>query len=98
MYSFLIDAGAEYNGYAADITRTYAAKNNDEFANLINGLDSKQQILIDTIKTGIRYTKYHQQMHQHIASLLLDHGIICNISVETMIEKGLTTPFGIKSS
>ncbi len=60
---------------------------------MINGLDSKQQILIDTIKTGIRYTEYHQQMHQHIASLLLDHGIICNISVETMIEKGLTTPF-----
>ena len=24
--SFLIDAGAEYNGYAADITRTYSAK------------------------------------------------------------------------
>lgn len=93
MYSFLIDAGSEYNGYAADITRTYAAKNNNEFANLINDLDSKQQILIDTIKTGIRYTEYHQRMHQHIASLLLDHGIIRNISEEAMIKEGLTTPF-----
>ncbi|HGJ5860581.1 MAG TPA: Xaa-Pro dipeptidase [Arsenophonus nasoniae] len=93
MYSFLIDAGSEYHGYAADITRTYAGKNNNEFANLINDLDSKQQILIDTIKSGIRYTEYHYRMHQHIASLLLDHGIICNISEEAMIKEGLTTPF-----
>ncbi|MFS1539200.1 MAG: M24 family metallopeptidase [Candidatus Phlomobacter fragariae] len=65
MYSFLIDTGSEYHGYAADIARTYAAKNNNEFANLINDLDSKQHILIDTIKTGISYTEYHQRMHQY---------------------------------
>ncbi|MGP1923676.1 MAG: M24 family metallopeptidase [Arsenophonus sp. NEOnobi-MAG3] len=41
---FLIDTGSEYHGYAADITATlsYAAKNNNEFANLINDLDSKK--------------------------------------------------------
>lgn len=92
-YSFLIDAGAKYHGYAADITRTYAAENNNDFSNLINDLNSKQQTLIDTIKTGVRYTEYHEHMHQHIASLLIDHDIVSNISTEAMIKEGLTTPF-----
>ena len=36
--SFLIDAGANFNGYAADITRTYSY-NNDKFAELIATMD-----------------------------------------------------------
>ncbi|MGV8294406.1 M24 family metallopeptidase, partial [Pseudomonas aeruginosa] len=62
--SFLIDAGAEYNGYAADLTRTYAAQNGSEFAHLVKDLNGEQLALIDTIKTGVRYTDYHVQMHQ----------------------------------
>ena len=92
-YSFLVDAGAEYHGYAADITRTYAAENDNDFSNLINNLNSKKQILIDTIKTGVRYTKYHEHMNQHIASLLIDNGIVSNINTEAMMKEGLTTPF-----
>ncbi|WP_434525966.1 Xaa-Pro dipeptidase [Photorhabdus asymbiotica] len=91
--SLLIDAGAEYNGYAADITRTYAAKSNNEFASLIKDLNAEQKALISTIKAGVRYTEYHIQMHHRIANLLKKHGIVKNISEETMLEKGLTMPF-----
>ncbi|WP_340617656.1 Xaa-Pro dipeptidase [Xenorhabdus entomophaga] len=91
--SFLIDAGAEYNGYAADITRTYAAKSNNDFASLIKDLNEEQQAIIGTIKAGVRYTDYHINMHHRIANLLRKHDIIHGISEESMVESGLTAPF-----
>ncbi|WP_338884546.1 Xaa-Pro dipeptidase [Xenorhabdus sp. TH1] len=91
--SFLIDAGAEYHGYAADITRTYAAKPHNDFASLIKDLNEEQQALIGTIKTGVRYTDYHINMHQRIARILKKHDIVHGISEEGMVETGLTTPF-----
>ncbi|MBE1043585.1 M24 family metallopeptidase, partial [Escherichia coli] len=91
--SFLIDAGAEYNGYAADLTRTYAAQNGSEFAHLVKDLNGEQLALIDTIKTGVRYTDYHVQMHQRIAKLLKNHKLVNGLSEEAMVETGITTPF-----
>ncbi|WP_340614521.1 Xaa-Pro dipeptidase [Xenorhabdus thailandensis] len=91
--SFLIDAGAEYHGYAADITRTYAAKSHNDFASLIKDLNEEQQALIGTIKTGVRYTDYHINMHQRIARILKKHDIVHGISEEGMVGTGLTTPF-----
>lgn len=66
--SFLIDAGAEYNGYAADLTRTYSAQSDNAFAALVKDLNQEQLSLIDTIRSGVRYTDYHIQMHQRVAS------------------------------
>nr|WP_154325464.1 Xaa-Pro dipeptidase [Pantoea sp. 201603H] len=91
--SFLIDAGAEYNGYAADLTRTYAAKGDSLFARLVHDLNGEELALIDTLKAGVRYTDYHQQMHQRIAKLLIKHQIVNGISEEAMVENNLTGPF-----
>ncbi|UBH62283.1 Xaa-Pro dipeptidase [Proteus vulgaris] len=91
--SFLIDAGAEYNGYAADITRTYSAKENHEFTSLVKDMNDAQQALIATMKAGVRYTEYHVQMHQRIAGLLNKYGIVKGVSEEEMVSAGLTTPF-----
>lgn len=93
MRSFLLDAGAEYNGYAADLTRTYAAQSGSEFAHLVKDLNGEQLALIDTIKTGVRYTDYHVQMHQRIAKLLKNHKLVNGLSEEAMVETGITTPF-----
>ncbi|MEE3663381.1 Xaa-Pro dipeptidase [Brenneria sp. g21c3] len=91
--SFLIDAGAEYNGYAADLTRTYSTQSDNAFAALVKDLNQEQLALIDTIQPGVRYTDYHIQMHQRIAGLLKSHQLIDGISVEAMVENGLTAPF-----
>ncbi|MBS0971098.1 MULTISPECIES: Xaa-Pro dipeptidase [Yersiniaceae] len=91
--SFLIDAGAEYNGYAADITRTYAAQPDSEFAALVKDLNEQELAVISTLQAGTRYTDYHVQMHHRIAGLLKKHGLVKEISEEAMVEQGLTTPF-----
>lgn len=92
-YSFLIDAGAEYHGYAADITRTYAAQGDNEFAALLKAMNREQLALIDTIKCGVRYTDYHLQMHQRVAHLLKSHQLLVGLSEEAIVAQGLTTPF-----
>ncbi|MCA6942238.1 Xaa-Pro dipeptidase [Pectobacterium polaris] len=91
--SFLIDAGAEYNGYAADLTRTYSAQSDSAFASLIKDLNQEMLSLIDTVQAGVRYTDYHIQMHQQIAKLLKSHQLVRDISEEAMVEQGLTSPF-----
>ena len=47
MRSFLLDAGAEYNGYAADLTRTWAANADTDFAQLIKDVNDEQLALMD---------------------------------------------------
>lgn len=91
--SFLIDAGAQYNGYAADITRSYAAQHDGDFAALVKDLNHEQRALIDTMKSGVRYTEYHEQMHRRLAGLLKRHKLVGGLSEEAMVEQGMTRPF-----
>ncbi|NDJ55415.1 Xaa-Pro dipeptidase [Enterobacteriaceae bacterium 4M9] len=93
MRSFLLDAGAEYNGYAADLTRTWAAHSDSDFAHLIKDVNDEQQALIATMKAGVRYTEYHEQFHQRIAKLLLRHQIVSGMSEEALVETDMTGPF-----
>ncbi|MDU4665519.1 MAG: M24 family metallopeptidase, partial [Enterobacter hormaechei] len=93
MRSFLLDAGAEYNGYAADLTRTWAANADTDFAQLIKDVNDEQLALIGTMKAGTSYVDYHIQFHQRIAKLLRKHQIIKDMSEEAMVENDLTGPF-----
>lgn len=91
--SFLLDAGAEYNGYAADLTRTYAAQGDSDYAQLVKDMNHEELALIGTMKAGVRYTEYHLQMHQRLAKLLLKHQLVKGISEEAMVAEDLTGPF-----
>lgn len=91
--SFLIDAGAEYNGYAADLTRSYAASSGSEYAQLVKEMNAEELALIGTMKAGVRYSEYHEQMHFRIASLLIKHQLVNGISAEAMVKDDLTGPF-----
>ncbi|WP_075183453.1 Xaa-Pro dipeptidase [Pantoea sp. 1.19] len=91
--SFLLDAGAEYHGYAADLTRTYAAHSDGEFASLVKAMQAEEQALIGTIKAGVRYTEYHEQMHHRLAKILKKHDLLRDMSEEAMVKENLTGPF-----
>ena len=73
--SFLIDAGAQFHTYAADVTRTYAASDGD-FAALIAGMESLQLQLCAQVCSGVDYANIHLDAHLRIANLLHDCGII----------------------
>jgi Xaa-Pro dipeptidase len=89
--SFLIDAGASVLGYASDITRTYA-KEDGEFADLIDRFDELQQELVAEVRAGVDFADLHISCHRKIATLLTELRIASG-SVEAQIEAGVTAAF-----
>lgn len=89
--SFLIDAGATHNGYAADITRTYS-RENDLFAEMIALLDEQQQQLCQQATVGTDYTQLHLDAHQKISQVLNQIGVF-KCSATTAVEQGLSSIF-----
>lgn len=89
--SFLIDAGASCNGYAADITRSYS-KYPGLFADLIQALDAKQRALIASIQPGQSYVDLHVRCHRDTAELLQQFDLARGSS-DTLIETGVTSAF-----
>ena len=90
-HSFLIDAGAQVNGYAADITRTYSAVD-DEFQSLIDALDSAQLALCDQVRIGRPYPDIHLDAHARIAHILKDQDLV-RMDPQSMLATGVTSAF-----
>ena len=89
--SFLIDAGASFNGYAADITRTYTTETN-EFSELIQSVDNITLDMIDGLKPNASYVDLHLATHQRIAETLSQFNII-KVPAEQAVESELTRTF-----
>ncbi|MBF0359426.1 MAG: Xaa-Pro dipeptidase [Oligoflexia bacterium] len=96
IYSMLLDAGAAYNGYAADITRTYSFNNSDDnsdFKALIDAVNEMQLNIIHSFTLNSRYTDHHQQAHIGIAQILIDFKMLKNISAEDAVTKKISNVF-----
>jgi Xaa-Pro dipeptidase len=89
--SFLVDAGAEYRGYAADITRTHAAAPG-LFGDLIARLDSAQQSLCGEVRSGRDYRDIHLAAHRHVGRILAELGIV-KLAADDAVESGVTGSF-----
>jgi Xaa-Pro dipeptidase len=90
-HAFLIDAGASHAGYAADITRTYAARGG-AFADLIAALDDVQQALCDQVRAGVDYAALHLDAHRRLAGVLRAAGLV-RMSPESQLESGVSASF-----
>ncbi len=90
--SFLIDAGASCNGYAADITRTYAYKGEGLFAELVAAMHQHQQEIIALIKPGLPYLELHLEMHRRVAQMLLQFELAMG-DEQQLIDTGVTKAF-----
>lgn len=89
--SFLIDAGANFNGYAADITRTYSFKR-DRFSELIARMDQLMLATVDGLKPGKSYVDLHIEAYKQIAKVLEEFGIITT-DADTAVETGVVSTF-----
>ncbi len=90
--SFLIDAGAKNRCYHSDITRTYSANPNDEFADLVSSVDKAQQSLIALIPELKDFVEFHECAHRAMADVLVAQQIV-TCSAAAAVEQQLTDTF-----
>ena len=90
-HSLLIDAGAEFAGYASDITRTYSLQDAD-FATLIRRMDDMQQSLCAGVRAGVDWRDVHLRAHQLTATLLREADIT-TCSAEEAVATGVSSIF-----
>lgn len=90
-HSFLIDAGAQVNGYAADITRTYAS-GDAEFQILIDAMEAAQLRLCDQVRDGKPYPEIQLSTHAEIAAILREQDYV-RMETDSMVESGVTQSF-----
>ncbi|BCN93638.1 Xaa-Pro aminopeptidase [Thiomicrorhabdus immobilis] len=74
----LVDAGAEVDGYAGDITTTFPASGtfSDEQASLYSLVLKAQQAAIKVIKPGVSYDSAHQATLKVLTTGLVELGIL----------------------
>jgi Xaa-Pro dipeptidase len=89
--SLLIDAGAEFAGYACDITRTYSFEDRD-FAALISRMDDVQQSLCSSVHAGVDWRDIHLSSHRLVSELLHDADII-KCDADEAVETGVSSVF-----
>jgi len=90
-HSMLIDAGAEFGGYASDITRTYSHTDPD-FAALVSEMDAVQQSLCASVRAGVDWRDVHMSSHRLVAELLHDSDIT-TCDADEAVETGLSSIF-----
>jgi Xaa-Pro dipeptidase len=90
-HSLLIDAGAEFGGYASDITRTHALREGD-FATLIQKMDEMQQTLCAGLKAGVDWRDVHLRAHA-LTGKLLREADITTCDADEAVSSGVTSVF-----
>ena len=90
--SFLIDAGVDVNGYASDISRTYAYDENSEFADMVRVMDGKQDELVRAGQPDKSHINLNLLSHLKIAEVLAEFNLI-KVTPQTAVETGITKTF-----
>lgn len=89
----LIDAGASFEGYASDITRTWAQDDCDAvFLSLVEAVDRLERDLVAMVTPGRPYLEIHLEAYRRISQILVEAGIV-KTGVDEAIERRLTSAF-----
>jgi Xaa-Pro aminopeptidase len=90
----LVDAGAEYRGYASDVTRTYAVGGafSAEQALVHDTVRRAGEIAIAACRPGVEWRDVHRAAALVVAEGLVELGVLRG-SPETLVESGAATLF-----
>ncbi|KAI8148702.1 peptidase M24, structural domain-containing protein [Fennellomyces sp. T-0311] len=90
----LVDAGAEYNYYASDITRTFPAggKFTPEAATIYTIVLDMQKACFEKLKAGVAWEDVHQVALEVAAQGLIDAGILVGEKQE-LLDKDVVAAF-----
>ena len=95
-HSLLIDAGAQWHGYASDITRTVVADDGGgaqrDFAALIQAMDQAQQGLCAQVRAGVEWPSIHLAAHRAVAAVLRAADLI-DCDTDEALASGLSGVF-----
>ena len=91
VHSFLIDAGAQVHGYAADITRTYSHAD-ARLAELIERVDAAQLEIVGSVRAGVDYAELHVEAHRLLGQVLVDAGL-ARAGPDELLDAGVTSAF-----
>lgn len=74
----LLDCGAEYNYFTADITRAYpvSGKFTDEQAEVYSAVLNVQKTIIDFVKPGVKFQELHEMGTSLLTDAMLDLGLL----------------------
>ncbi len=93
--ALLLDAGVTFEGYCADITRTWVRGHGaavDVFRALVTAMDTMQQTLCARVQVGRPYEQLHDEAHERLGAVLVEHGIV-TVSPSEAVAHGITRTF-----
>jgi Xaa-Pro dipeptidase len=93
--SLLVDAGATFQGYCSDITRTWVRGSTADasaFLGLVQAVEKMQQRLCTQVKLGLPYEELHEDAHRQVGAILRDVGVI-KVSAEEATQAEITRAF-----
>lgn len=90
---FMLDAGVAFQGYASDITRTWALESADAtYRSLVESMDALQRDLVASVAPGRPFPELHAETHRRVALLLCETGVVTT-TAEEALERGVTRKF-----
>jgi len=90
----LIDAGARFEAYCSDITRTYCHRDVPEtFKFILKGLERAQLELCDAVRPKLSWSEFHDLAMNKVAQLVLDTSLLVNVDADKAIDTGLVRCF-----
>lgn len=90
--SLLIDAGAKYHSYHADITRSYSRIKGNTYDELVGTVNGFQLRLIDELSSFETFLDFHVRAHQLVAEALVECNLV-RCSATAAYDQQLTDVF-----